>query len=258
MSASTERRREVILTEVYEKGKVTVRDLSMTLDVSEATVRRDLKSLAGSGQLELVYGGATLPRPSDFSFHSKGMRNIEAKRVIGRLAAELVGNNDQVYVDSGTTCFQMAPHLKRKRGVTVILNSARLATELDSTGLRVIMLGGQYRPDTMDMVGSLTMRTLSNLRGFKAFFGTDGFSMDFGLTASDMESASINGLAVANSSEAILLADHSKFDSPSLNKIIEFDSVTRVVTDRRPSDKWMEFLGGKAVDVICPEDAPDQ
>ena len=254
MAASTDNRREEIVRTIYENGRVTVKDLAVHLSVSEATVRRDLKTLAGDGQLELIYGGATLPRPSDFSFHSKGMRNIDAKRVIGRLAAELVDNNDQIYVDAGTTCFQMAPHLKRKRGLTIIVNSARLAMELDSPGLCVIMLGGHYRPDMMDVTGSLTIKTLSNLRGFKAFLGTDGFSTDFGPTSSDIEGSEINAIAVRNSSQAVLLADHTKFMRPSLNKIVDFDEISSVVTDRKPSGEWMEFFDGKAIDVIYPRE----
>ncbi len=258
MSTSTERRREEIVGEVYEKGRATIKSLAKLLAVSEATVRRDLKSLAEGGQVQLVYGGATVPRPSEFSFRSKSLRNIEAKRVIGRLAAELVRENEQIFVDSGTTCFQMARHLKRKRGLTVIANSARLAMELDSPRLSVILLGGQYRPDRMDVIGPLTTRALMNLRGYKAFIGSDGLSMDFGLTASDIESANMYALAVSNASEAVLLVDHSKFDSPSLHKIVELTEISRVVTDARPSDEWMEFLAGRNVEVIWPDESPQQ
>ena len=58
MSESTEQRREAILTRIYEKGRVLVRDLSQEMAVSLATARRDLKALADEGRVELVYGGA--------------------------------------------------------------------------------------------------------------------------------------------------------------------------------------------------------
>ena len=113
MSASTIQRRDTILAEVYEKGRVTIRGLSSTLGVSEATARRDLKALAAEGRLELTYGGATLPRVSDFSFHSKEVRNVEAKRLIGRLAANLIGDHDQIFVDSGTAASRQTRSLAR-------------------------------------------------------------------------------------------------------------------------------------------------
>ncbi len=152
------------MAELFERRHVTARDLASEIGVSEATVRRDLKGLADAGQVDLVYGGATLRRAADFSFHSKATRNIEAKRIVGRLGAKLVEDQDHVFLDSGTTSYEMAACLKRKRGLSVIVNSARLAMELDTPGLSVIMVGGLYRPDRMDFVGPLAMSTLSQLR----------------------------------------------------------------------------------------------
>ena len=112
MTYSTQERRERILAQGYEKSHLTVKDLAAEMSVSEATIRRDLKALAEQNQLELVYGGATLPRNNGFSFQSKSIRQVEAKRIIGQLAAGLAADGDQVFLDSGTTCFQMARFLR--------------------------------------------------------------------------------------------------------------------------------------------------
>jgi len=253
VNGSTQERRQRILSEVYEKRHVTAKDLAAGMEVSEATVRRDLKVLANNGQLDLVYGGATLRRISDFSFRSKEMRNVEGKRIIGQLASDLVADQDQIFLDSGTTAFQMASYLKRKRGLSIIVNSARLALELDAPGLSVILLGGQYRPDRMDTVGPLTTNTLEQLHGYTAFIGADGLKMDFGLAAADMESANLYRLAVKNAKQTVLLADHSKFLAPSLFKIVDWDPISRVVTDVAPSPEWQEFLEKRGIKVIYPE-----
>lgn len=254
MSLSTQQRRDQILTHIYEHGFVEVKQLAGVMDVSEATVRRDLRALADSNQIEMVYGGATLPRASDFSFRSKSMRNIEAKRAIGRLAAGLVADNEQLYLDSGTTCFEMCHHLKRKRGLSVIVNSVRLAVELSgNSDLSVIMMGGHYRADRMDTVGPLASTTIDQLRGYRAFIGADGLSMDFGTTASDIESAHLYRQVIHNARETILVVDHSKFLSPSLFKIAEIDAFSRVVTDKKPLPEWMDFLNAKGIDVIYPD-----
>ena len=250
--SSTRARRERILAELYEIKEVTVVHLAGLLAASEATVRRDLHALAELGQLEMVYGGATLPRKSDFSFRSKALRNVEAKRIIGELAAGRVVDGDQLFVDSGTTCFEMVPHLKRKRGISVIANSARLALELDSPNASVIMLGGQYRPERMDTIGPLATAALERLRGYVAFIGADGLSMDFGLTASDIESAHLFGLAVRNARQTVLLADHSKFLAPALCRIVDWDGVSVVVTDRPPPPAWLAFLGERNIEIVTP------
>jgi DeoR/GlpR family transcriptional regulator of sugar metabolism len=241
------------MSEVYEKRHVNAKDLAVSMAVSEATVRRDLRALADGGQVELVYGGATLRRPSDYSFRSKGQRNVEAKRVVGQLAAELVTDNELIFIDSGTTCYEMVPLLKRRRGLSVIVNSARLALELDAPGLSVLMLGGQYRPDRMDAVGPLAINALDQLRGYLCFIGADGLAMDFGLAAADIESANLYRRAVQNARETVLLVDHTKFATPSLFKIVDWDGVSRLVTDEQPNQQWSEFLDARGIQVICPD-----
>lgn len=252
MTLTSQERRDRILAEVLERRHVSAKDLACRIDVSEATVRRDLKALADAGKIDLVYGGATLRRAFDSSFQARLNTNRDAKLTIGRLAAELVGDGAQIFVDSGTTCFEMAPLLKRRRNLSVIVNSARLALELDAPGLNVIVLGGQYRPDRMDTVGPLATATLEQLRGYVCFIGSDGLSMDFGVSAGDVESANLYRLAARHARETVLLADQSKFSVPSLFKIIEWDAVSRVVTDARPADEWTRFFDDRGIECIYP------
>ena len=245
-------RRERILAEVFDRGHVTVAELSSNLSVSAATVRRDLRALGEAGQLALVHGGAVCRRDAACSFRARQLRNAEAKRLIGRLAAGLVADDDQIFIDSGTSCFEMAPYLRDRRGLSVVVNSLALATELDAGGLNVILLGGQYRPERMDTIGPLATASLAKLRGYLAFVGADGLSMEFGLTASDIERADLYGLAVANARETVLLADHTKFTTTSLYKVADLATISRIVTDRRPAGEWCEFLQDKGIDLVHP------
>lgn len=247
-------RREKILASILEKRHVTARDLAVELSASEATIRRDLKAMAADGEIELVYGGATLRRLSDYSFRSKQQRNVEAKRGIGRLAADLVGEDEQLFLDPGTTCFEMVPYLKSRRRLSIICASARLAIELDAPGISVILLGGQYRPDRMDTVGPLAAATLDQLRGYRCFIGADGLDRELGPTAADLESADINRRAVRNARQTVLLVDHTKFASTSLCKIVGWESVSRIVTNRAPTPEWMDFLGARGIQVDYPEE----
>jgi len=253
MSLTTKQRGDLILRRILEHGHVEVKALAQEMSVSEATVRRDLRPLADTGQVELVYGGATLPRATDFSFRTKATRNIEAKRIIGGLAAALVGDNEQVFIDSGTTCFEMSHHLKRRRGLHVIVNSARLAVELGGNSESgVILIGGHYRPERMDSVGPLATAAMEQLRGYLAFIGADGLSRDFGVSASDIESAHLYRQAIRNARETILLVDHTKFLTPSLFKICEFDEISRVVTDQEPLPEWRDFLNARGIELTYP------
>jgi DeoR/GlpR family transcriptional regulator of sugar metabolism len=181
---------------------------------------------------------------------------VEAKRQIGLLAAELVKDGEHIFLDSGTTCFEMCRNLKRRRGLQVVVNSARLALELGAyPEISVIMIGGQYRPDRMDSTGPLATAAIEQLRGYLAFVGADGLSMDFGVTASDIDSAHLYRQAILNARETILLVDRSKFMSPSLFKICGLEDISRIVTDQPPPLDWLEFLNGKGIELICPRES---
>jgi len=91
------------------------------------------------------------------------------------------------------------------------------------------------------------------LRGYRAFIGADGVSMDFGLAASDIESSHLYRLAVRHARETILVLDHTKFEAPSLYKIVDWEAVSTVVTDQTPSPEWCEFLRSKKVSLVAPE-----
>lgn len=246
-------RKEQILSIAYQQGHISVRELAEQFNVSESTIRRDLHGLADGGLLELNHGGASVVRSTDYSFLSKSVRNIEAKKAIAKMACEMISDGDQIFVDSGTTCFEMAQFLRGKRGLSIITNSIRIAQELYTPAMNVLIVGGQYRPARLDTVGPIAAEVLEKLRGFRAFLGTDGLGMDFGLSAADVDSAHIYAIAVKNARECVLLADSSKFDNSSLYKIADFGQISTIITEKKPSAKWEDFFGKQDVEVIYPK-----
>ncbi len=258
MSQAAEERRKQIMTQLFDKKHLTVKELAATMRVSGATVRRDLKALADEDELLLVHGGATLPRQGDFSFRAKQLRAVEEKRVIGRLASMLLMDGDQVFLDAGTTCSEMVPHLKKMQDVTILTNSARLTLQLNTPGLRVFLIGGEYRPDRMDTVGPMAMSALNQVRGYVAFLGADGLSMDFGPSASDAASAHLHRLVVENARQAVLLVDSSKFGGASLFQIVDWSRISKIVTDREPDEPWKRFFDEKHIAVICSGQTDNQ
>lgn len=252
MSQATADRRKQIMSQLLEQKQVTVKELAAAMDVSDATVRRDLKALADEQGLKLVHGGAALPRERDFSFQARLMRSTKEKKVIGELASKLLHDGDHVFLDSGTTCSELVPHAKKMHEFTVLTNSARLALELDASGVQLFLIGGEYRPDRMDTIGPMAVSTLNQVRGYIAFIGADGLSMDFGPSASDLSSAHLHRQVVANALSTVLLVDHSKFGNASLFQIVDWVQITTVVTDQAPDDEWSQFFSEKSIMVICP------
>lgn len=251
-SITIEQRRDDILAMAYQNGSVTVKGLAETLHVSEPTIRRDLHRISEEGLLQLTHGGAKITENADHSFLSKLTRNVDSKKLIADLASQNVQSGDQIFLDSGTTCFQMTSFLRAKRSLSIIVHSIRTAQELNGPGTKILIPGGEYRPEKMDTIGPMAIETLERLRGYKAFIGTDGISMDFGMTSVDIDSAHLQRVVIKNAKETFLLADSSKFDQPALYKIADFNSISAIVTDARPDNRWLEYFEKNKIKVIYP------
>jgi len=104
----------------------------------------------------------------------------------------------------------------------------------------------------MDTIGPMAVNTLNQVRGYTAFIGADGLSLDFGPSASDLASAHLHRQVVANALSTVLLVDHSKFASASLFQIVEWSQIVTVVTDIEPDAPWREFFNEKSITVIYP------
>jgi DeoR/GlpR family transcriptional regulator of sugar metabolism len=241
------------MSQLLEHKQVTVKNLASEMDVSDATVRRDLKALADEQGLRLVHGGATLPRERDFSFQARLMRAVEEKKTIGRLASQLIRDGDHVFLDSGTTCSELVPYVKRMHEITILTNSARLALELNAAGIQLFLIGGEYRPDRMDSIGPMAVSTLNQVRGYTAFIGADGLSSDFGPSASDLASAHLHRQVVANAVATVLLVDHSKFGNASLFQIVEWSQISTVITNKEPDGHWKQFFSDRNIALLFPD-----
>ena len=252
MSQAKIDRRKRIMAQLLEKKHVTVKSLAEEMAVSDATVRRDLKVLADEESLELSHGGASLPADRDYSFQAKSLRETEAKKAIGLLASEMIGDGAHIFLDSGSTCAEVVPHVRRLHNVTVLANSARIALDLEGAGVHLFLVGGEYRPDRMDTIGPMALSALDAVRGYVAFIGADGVSMDFGPSAGDVESAYLHRQVIQNSSSTVLLVDKSKFGNSSLFQIVDWSLIDKVITDQQPEPQWQKFFQEKNIPVIYP------
>lgn len=84
-------RRERLMDELRLHGAVTVRDVAVTLGVSELTIRRDINSLAEQGLATRVHGGATLRSSLEPSLATGfgGRESTVAKYTIGMMVPSL-------------------------------------------------------------------------------------------------------------------------------------------------------------------------
>lgn len=232
-AAFAPRRQERLLRIVATRRAVRVEDLREALGVSPATIRRDLDVLQEAGRLRRVHGGAVAldVRPVEPLFEAKAAVNSDAKLGIARLAASLIEPGDTIYIDSGSTCLELARVLAGRVDLTVVSNSLPAIAALAARGSRVVAVGGEVRPLSQAIVGPLSGLLLEALYVDRAFMGTFGLSLEAGLTTSDPQEAFTKELVLSRARQVVLLADAGKMGTRSFAHAGRLDQVDVLVTD---------------------------
>ena len=240
-----EQRTAAILVELAQRRAVTVSDLCLVTGASEATIRRDLNSLARQGKLSKVHGGAVLP---EGEFHgeepdmeTKSQLHMAEKDRIGRYAASLVSDDDIVFLDAGTTVLQMAEHLQESKAL-FLTNSIDCARRLMERGLRAYVLGGMLKPGTVALVGTEALKSLRRYNFTKAFLGVNGIAVSRGFTTPDPEEAAVKAAAAERARDAYVLADASKFGAVTAAEMFPLEDA-RIITDRLPDQRYRDYTG---------------
>ena len=229
------KRREHIRLLVRESGIARVEDLRRELKVSVATVRRDLEVLEEEGLVRRVHGGAVSmeSRLEEAVFDDKTNQFSREKRAIAEKAYKLIGQEESLFLDGGSTTLCLARLLKERNDLTVVTNSLRAAAELADSGPRVILTGGELRRISQTMVGPLTSAVLGQVRVDKAFMGTMGFCIKNGLTTTDPNEAFVKSLVADQATQVVLLADSSKAEKVSFARVSDWDRVDLLISDAK-------------------------
>ena len=254
MGIAAEARRKRIVEQLNSTGRVLVGHMAEELGVTEVTIRRDLTTLQRSGLVRKTYGGAVPAAPEvTTSVRYRQTRRLEAKRTVGRLASTLINDADIIYLEAGSTCYEIIPHLAQKKNLTIIVNSLYLMRRLgELVGHKIIIIGGEYRPERMDMVGPAAEAAMAQLSGFKAFTGADDITIDAGISGADVVTVGFAKLVLKRASEVIFVGDHTKFDNPALYKIADIDQLDYIVTDTKPSMRWHKAAKQKNIKLLYP------
>ena len=238
-----EKRQEEILKILEHKGTVTVQELTSKLNASEATVRRDLTVLDNAGKLNKVFGGAVSNSvqynltDDEISKRQGISRNEKIK--IARYAAGLIKPNDFVYIDAGTTTGYMIDFIKEK-AATFVTNAIFHARQLALKGMRVILVGGEFKISTEAIVGN---EAINNLRKYNfniGFWGANGVTTSAGFTTPDMNEAAVKECAIKQTSKRYILCDSEKFGKISPVTFAPFSSAF-IITDKINDDNYKNF-----------------
>lgn len=235
---------------IEQMGTVSMEALCGKFNVSIATVRRDINELVQGGAIEKIYGGVRKKaRENLIEFQVREVSNIEAKTAIGCMAAELLCDQDIIFIDSGTTTAAVIDYLTDK-AVTIVTSSLEVIEKaVEYENIKLICLTGIYNKATNSFAGIDTSESLNKYNLTKALMAASGVTIESGLTHASPWEYDIKTAAVEKAGEVILMVDHTKFDTVTLVTYCSLNHIDKVVTDVLPADKFVRFFAENGIEL---------
>ena len=244
-------RRHLIAKVVAENGSIKNEEIIERFGVSIETVRRDLDYLEKQGVIERVYGGAVRKNyhQTEPAYALRESKNSAEKRAIARACEELIGTNDTVFFDLGTTVLALANVLDANKKITAFTNALRTALVLTDKCASVIVSGGKVRPTELAVSGALALENMAEFNVDKAIIGAAGVNED-GISDFFEDEARIRRAVIDNAREVIVLCDSSKFNQRAMCKVCALDKITTLITDANAPERMIKAIKKAGVNVI--------
>jgi DeoR family fructose operon transcriptional repressor len=242
-----------IVERVVGFGRASVNDLADDLDVTPETIRRDLSHLERQGLVRRVHGGA-VPVGRVILEPSVDSRNavlVAEKNDIATAAVAEIPTQGAVIVDAGTTTSRLLSLIPEDYEITVITNSVEhaLATA-NRPNINTLLIGGRVRTRTLACVDQWALDALSGIYADVAILGTNGISVDHGLTTPDSAEATVKRAMLNAARRKVVLADHSKFGEDHFAQFGSLSDIDLVITDKQTDSKYLNELSMIDVPVV--------
>ncbi len=248
-------RQAAILRNLDLHGSCTVSGLASQFEVSDETIRRDIKVMANKGLVERVHGGAVLPdlfREPDFQ--KRLNRNAEAKKAIARAAAAQVRDGDSLMLDTGSTTAYLARALTQRSDLMVVTNCAEIARTLATSGRnKVYLAGGEFRADDTANFGPAATRFVERFRVRHAVLSIGAIAADDGFMDFHLSEAEFSRAVIARAHRVMVVADHTKFAAQAPVRVCGFAEVGALITDQPPPPAVAQRLDEAGVAVTIAE-----
>lgn len=233
--------------------KVVVSNLSSLFQVTEETIRRDLEKLESEGILNRTYGGAVLNESGQSKgvhFYRRAENNLVEKKQIAHKFLPYLEDKFAIAADSSTTVMELMKLLIDRDDITLLTNSTEVFNELAQTDIRLVSTGGEFDKNSLSLHGTITEEVISNYFVDICVISCKCLHLKSGVSDSNDTEANIKRAMLKQAHEVALLADHTKFDRKAFVSLIDLEHINYIVTDKRPSDKWIRFCKEKGIKLI--------
>jgi DeoR/GlpR family transcriptional regulator of sugar metabolism len=250
-----EERHNQILNILNSKKSVTVDELSATLYVSTATIRRDLVKMQRTGVIKRSYGGAVLLESTNVesALAVRELENIKEKKQIAELALSFIRSNSVIFMDSSSTAGMIIPFLSQFKSLTVITNGLKNALLLsEKTDAKIYVPGGIVSTRSNSVVGSDTIDYISHMNTELALFSCSGINPTNGITDASFEQASLKRAIIKHSKVRVLLCDSSKFGMTYMCRTCGFEELDYILTDKQPPQEYIKVSEDLGCEILWP------
>lgn len=246
-----EERHKLIMREINLHNKVLSNDLSILLDVSEDTVRRDLKELVEEGYVIKVHGGAiskslATPFMKDSTVYAKDSKQVIAEKTLSLIKKDMV-----ILTEGGTTMLEFARIIPDHLTVTFFTISPQVAITLsEKSNLEVITIGGKLCKNANLHTGSSVINQLSEIKADLCLLGANGFSAEEGLTDVDWEIVQVKKAIIRSARKTAVLCISEKLNSSRRLRICDLNQVDYLVTELDPAHPIMGAYSKEGLMVL--------
>lgn len=253
-----EERHQKILEMLKDKKRVEVQKLSDLFEVSEDTIRRDLRIMEQKGKVHRTYGGAILPEKvstyKDFTVREKIQTDV--KECIASVAVSFIQEHDTILLDSSTTVSKIIPLLSNFKDLTVVTNSIIIAYDIVNKcpNIKLYITGGLVRNDIANVISLESLKTIQGLYVDKIFLSTCSISINGELSTPLIEDANIKKAMLKAGREVYILADSSKFGQRSLAEFGKIKPEYVIITDDKlPTEinEDLKDLIDRGLKILC-------
>jgi DeoR/GlpR family transcriptional regulator of sugar metabolism len=243
-------RHAFIVGEINVHNKVLSSDLSVQLNVSEDTVRRDLQELHEEGVLTKVHGGA-ISKSIQFSLRHNGVYSQPGKIRIAQKAVPLIQDGMIVLLSGGTTIIELIKTLPPTLKATFITVSIPTALELmHHPGAEVFFIGNKLQKESQMAVGAAVMEKLAGIKADLCFLGTNSIDAHEGITDSDWEVVEIKKAMIKQAGKVVSLAIAEKLETVQRLQVCPIRSVQVLVTDLEPDHERLQVYRERDITIL--------
>ncbi len=244
-----------ILKILNKNGKVLVKNLSKTFNVTEDQIRKDLQKLERQDKIIRIYGGAVLKRDNfiDEGMSERKKINIEKKKIIAEKAFDIIEENDNVFLDVSSINILIAQYLAQStKIVTVVTNTLDIIKILaDSNNIKIIVIGGLYNKNLGGCIGSSSIQNIKSYRVNKVFMGCCGINLaDDAIMTTELEDVDTKQTIIDISEKFYLIMENKKFTNDALCRFSTTDKIAGIITEDKPDDYIMELINEKGMTLI--------